>query len=243
MLKHKPKIHSIRPMANYSSKPLRVHQSGFDFLDQLKNNNNRDWFNEHKLVYQQEKILMEDFTEALLAQLNTHDLIETPSGKRALYRIYRDVRFSHDKTPYQTYWGGGFTRATKFRRGGYYFHIEQGRSFVAGGFWGPSAADLKLIRDDISFDDAPLRKIINSPSFISNFGTLKGEQLKTKPKGFDLEHEAIDLLRYKQFLLIRPFSDQEVLAEGFLNAVGQTFLEMRPFFDYMSEVLSTDGNG
>lgn len=227
-------------MAKY---PTKIHQSGFEFLNALKNNNNRDWFNEHKAQYQQEKVLVEDFAEALLEELRTHDLIETPSGKRALYRIYRDVRFSHDKTPYQTYWGGAFKRATKFRRGGYYFHLEQGKSFVAGAFWGPSSQDLKLIRNDISFDDAPLRKILNSESFISNFGTLKGEQLKTSPKGFDADHEAIDLLRYKQFLLIRSFSDEEVLSEGFLKEAGSTFREMRPFFDYMSEVLTSDGNG
>ncbi|AOM78735.1 DUF2461 domain-containing protein [Pedobacter steynii] len=227
-------------MAKY---PTKIHQSGFEFLNALKNNNNRDWFNEHKTAYQQEKVLVEDFAEALLEDLRTHDLIETPSGKRALYRIYRDVRFSHDKTPYQTYWGGAFKRATKFRRGGYYFHLEQGKSFVAGAFWGPSSQDLKLIRNDISFDDAPLRKILNSESFISNFGTLKGEQLKTSPKGFDADHEAIDLLRYKQFLLIRSFSDEEVLHERFLKEAGSTFREMRPFFDYMSEVLTSDGNG
>lgn len=227
-------------MAKY---PTKIHQSGFEFLNALKNNNNRDWFNEHKAQYQQEKVLVEDFAEALLEELRTHDLIETPSGKRALYRIYRDVRFSHDKTPYQTYWGGAFKRATKFRRGGYYFHLEQGKSFVAGAFWGPSSQDLRLIRNDISFDDAPLRKILNSESFISNFGTLKGEQLKTSPKGFDADHEAIDLLRYKQFLLIRSFSDEEVLSEGFLKEAGSTFREMRPFFDYMSEVLTSDGNG
>lgn len=230
-------------MTNYPEKLVRVHQSCFDFLNQLKNNNNREWFQQHKPEFEKEKILMEGFAEALLAGLRAHDMIETPSGKRALYRIYRDVRFSHDKTPYQTYWAGSFTRATKIRRGGYYFHLEQGKSFIAGGFWGPSSADLKLIRDDISFDDAPLRKIINNPSFIATFSTLKGDQLKTKPKGFDLEHEAIDLLRYKQFLLIRPFSDEQVLREDFLKEAGQTFLEMRPFFDYMSEVLSTDGNG
>ncbi|MGO4293039.1 DUF2461 domain-containing protein [Chitinophaga sp. RAB17] len=223
--------------------PAQIQPSSFDFLNKLKKNNNRDWFNEHKAVFQQEQQEVEVFAESLLHELSAHDLIETPSGKKSLYRIYRDTRFSHDKTPYKAHWSGSFKRATKSRRGGYYFHIEPGNSFVAGGFWGPTPADLKLIRDDIAFDAKPLRKIINSKAFITTFESLKGEQLKTTPKGFEADHEAIDLLRYKQFLLIRSFSDKEVLSDSFLKEVNGTFQKMRPFFDYMSEVLSSDPNG
>ena len=88
-----------------------------------------------------------------------------------------------------------------------------------------------------------MRKIINSKTFISTFGTLRGEQLKTTPKGFDAAHPGIDLLRYKQFLLVRKFNDEEVLGPDFLKLANQTFKNMRPFFDYMSEVLTTDING
>jgi uncharacterized protein (TIGR02453 family) len=178
-----------------------------------------------------------------LRQLNLHDLIETPSGKKSLHRIYRDTRFSNNKTPYKLNWSGSFRRATKLRRGGYYFHIEPGNSFIAGGFWSPSTPDLKRIRDEIAFDASPLRKILKSRSFISTFEELKGEQLKTTPKGFDAGNNAIDLLRFKQFLLIRKFTDKEVLSEQFLNEANKTFKNMRPFFDYMSEILSTDSNG
>ncbi|KIO77533.1 hypothetical protein TH53_08830 [Pedobacter lusitanus] len=230
-------------MKNTSSKNITIRSSGFDFLNQLKKNNDREWFNTHKEEFQQEQEYIETFADALLKELNTHDVIETPSGKKSLYRIYRDTRFSKDKTPYKTHWSGSFRRATKYRRGGYHFHIEEGNTYIAGGFFGPSAEDLKRIREDISFDAAPLRKILSSQSFISTFGTLKGEKLKTTPKGFDAANEAIDLLRYKQFLLTRRFSDQEVLSEDFLEQAGQTFKNMRPFFDYMSEVLTTDING
>lgn len=89
----------------------------------------------------------------------------------------------------------------------------------------------------------PLRKILKSRSFIATFESLKGEQVKTAPRGFDAGHEAIDLLRYKQFLLIRKFSDKAVLSNDFLNEANQTFKNMRPFFDYMSEILTTDVNG
>jgi uncharacterized protein (TIGR02453 family) len=222
---------------------VTIPASGFGFLQQLRKNNNREWFNEHKTSYQQELQHIETFADALLARMNTHDLIETPTGKKSLYRIYRDTRFSHDKTPYKTHWSGSFKRATKQRRGGYYFHIEQGNSFVAGGFFGPTPADLKLIRDDIAFDPAPLQKILKNKTFTSNFGTLQGEQVKTAPKGFPADHEAIGLLRFKQYLLIRKFTDEEVMEPSFLEEANNTYKAMRPFFDYMTEVLTSNGNG
>ena len=220
-----------------------IPASAFDFLQKLRKNNNREWFNEHKDTYQQELQHIEHFAEALLAKMNTHDLLEPPSGKQRLSRISRDTRFSHDQTPYQTHWSGSFKRATKQRRGGYYFHIEQGNSFVAGGFFGPVPADLKLIRDDIAFDPAPLQKILKSKTFTANFGTLQGEQVKTAPKGYPADHEAIELLRFKQYLLIRKFTDEEVMQPSFLEEADKTFRAMRPFFDYMSEVLTSNGNG
>ena len=220
-----------------------IPSSALDFLRKLKNNNNRDWFNAHKDQFLKEQQLIEAFAGALLQELNTHDVIETPSGKKSLHRIYRDTRFSNDKTPYKHNWSGSFRRATKFRRGGYYFHIEPGNSFIAGGFWGPATDDLKRIRDEIAFDATALRKILKSKTFISSFGTLKGEQLKTTPKGFDAGNDAIDLLRFKQFLLARKFTDKEVLSEHFLHEANKTFKQMRPFFNYMSGILSTDRNG
>lgn len=220
-----------------------IPSSSLDFLKLIKKNNDRDWFAIHKDKFIKEQAFIEKFADALLMELNSHDAIETLSGKKSLHRIYRDTRFSNDKTPYKTNWSGSFVRATKFRRGGYYFHIEAGNSFVAGGFWSPNAEDLKRIRDDIAFDSKTLRKILNSKSFVSTFGTLQGDQLKTTPKGFDAKSEAIDLLRYKQFLVIRRFTDNEVLNETFLKEVNHTFKNMRPFFDYMSEVLTTDVNG
>ena len=220
-----------------------IPASSLDFLKQLQQNNNRDWFNDHKDDYVKQLEIIEQFANGLLAELNKHDVIETPSGKKALQRIYRDTRFSADKTPYKKYWGGGFTRATAQRRGGYYFHLEHGNTFVAGGFWSPNAQDLKRVREDINYDAAPLRKILNSKSFKDTFGTLQGEQVKTTPKGYDATNQAIDLLRYKQFLLIRRFTDEEVTGTTFLAEASLAYKNMRPFFDYMSEVLTTNSNG
>jgi len=220
-----------------------IPPSALDFLKKLKKNNNRDWFNKNKDHFLEQQKLIEVFADSLLNELNTHDLIETPSGKKSLHRIYRDTRFSKDKTPYKNNWSGSFSRATKLRRGGYYFHIEPGNSLIAGGFWAPNTEDLKRVRDEIAYDANPLRKILKSKSFVSTFGSLQGEKLITSPKGFDAGNDAIDLLRYKQFLLIRNFSDQEVLSNNFLKEASKTFKNMRPFFDFMSGVLSVDANG
>lgn len=225
-------------MANITLSP-----SNFDFLKLLKKNNNREWFTKNKDRFIKEQDEMIAFADALLEKTNKHDVIETPSGKKSLYRIYRDIRFSKDKTPYKTNWAGGFQRATKKRRGGYYFHIEPGNTIIAGGFFSPNPKDLKRIRDEFSYDPAPIRKIIGNKNFINTFGALEGEQVKTAPKGFNADDPAIDLLRYKQFLLIRRFSDKEVLSPDFLKKADETFKAMRPFFDYMSEVLTTDSNG
>ena len=220
-----------------------VPKSSLDFLTHLKENNNKPWFETNKPKYLIELNHIESFAGALLHELSKTDVLETASGKKSVYRIYRDIRFSKDKTPFKTFWGGSYTRATKERRGGYYFHIEAGNSFFAGGFWGPNTADLKRIRSEFAHDAQPMQKILSSKSFVSNFGTLQGEQLKTAPKGFDVNHEAIDLLRYKQFLVIKRFTDDEILSPHFLEQALETFKNMRPFFDYMSEVLTTDING
>ena len=222
---------------------LALPASSLDFLRSLQENNDREWFNAHKEEYVLQKEIMENFAERLLAELNKHDVIDTPSGKKSLHRIYKDTRFSKVKIPYKNNWGGNFARATKQRRGGYYYHIEPGNSFIGGGFQGPSAEDLKRLRDEFSADPAPLRKILEDKSFVETFGQIKGDQLKTTPKGFSPDNEAIDLLRYKQFLLFKRFTDEEVLADSFLGEANHVFKKMRPFFDYMSEVLTTDVNG
>lgn len=225
------------------NKKVSIQQGNFDFLNLIKKNNDRDWFNKNKDRYLKELQNIELFADTLLSEMNKHDVIETVSGKKSLHRIYRDIRFSKDKTPYNTHWGGSFKRATKARRGSYYFHLEPGNSFIGVGFWGPEPGDLKRIRDEFSYDPKPFRAILKNKNFIKTFGTLQGEQIKTTPKGFDITDEAIDLLRYKQFLLRKNFTDKEVLDPEFLKKINEGFKYARPFLDYMSEVLTTDVNG
>lgn len=220
-------------------KSVSIQPALLKFLRELKENNNRPWFNDNKPRFQELDKGMKSFGQALEEEMLKHDEVE---GVK-LYRIYRDVRFSKNKVPYKINRGGSFTRATKWRRGGYYFHIEPQGSFIAGGFWGPNKDDLKRVREEIAIDAESLRTIINDSNFKKYFGALAGAQLKTAPRGYPKDHESIDLLRYKQYLLIRNFTDEEVLAADFLEKLNQSFMNMRPFLDYMSEVLTTDENG
>jgi len=223
---------------------MPISKSDFNFLTELEKNINKDWFTENKGTYQASLDNIISFADEVLVKLNRHDVIETLNGKKSLFRIYRDVRFSKDKSPYKTHWAGGYKRASKERRGGYYFQIApNNNTFIAGGFWAPNKDDLQRIREEIAVDDQELREILNDKTFVKTFNSLEGEQLKSAPKGFDKDHKAIDLLRFKQFIFTKNFSDEEVLSANFADKVDETFKAMRPFFDYMSDVLTTDING
>lgn len=220
-----------------------ISKDTFTFLKALGKNNNREWFALHKPRYLQAHENMVAFAHALLLAMEKHDNLETATGKESLHRIYRDIRFSKDKTPYNTHLGGGFRRATKLLRGSYYYHIEPGNSFVAGGFWGPNTDDMKRIREDIDANSDEWRKLLSGKALVKNFGGLTGAQLSSAPRGYAKDHPAIDLLRYKQFLLVQRFSDDEALSAGFVQQVNTSFKSMRPFLNYMSEALTTNANG
>ncbi len=224
-------------------KSIGIDPKVLTFLKAVGKNNNRPWFKENKAKYDVAHQSMITFADALISEMSKYDELVPMTGKQSLFRIYRDVRFSKDKSPYKTSMSGFLKRATKLRRGGMYFHIEPAGSFIGGGFWGPNKDDLQRIRQEIAADAKPLRKIIKSANFKKHFGSLQGEQLKTAPKGYPKDHPNIDLLRYKQFLLSRRFSDKEIKDATFLTEVVKTYRAMRPFFDYMSDVLTTDANG
>lgn len=216
-----------------------ISTTTLDFLKELKKNNNREWFQTNKDRYKTAQENMKAFSNALVDRMSEYDEIESIK----LFRIYRDVRFSKDKTPYKTGLSGGMKRATKWKRGGYYFNIEPGDSIIAGGFWAPNSPDLKRVRAEIAQDAASFRKIITAPTFIKTFGELQGDQVKSAPKGYKKDHPAIDLLRYKQYLVYHNCTDEEITSIDFLDKMVQVYRAMRPFFDYMSSVLTTDLNG
>ena len=214
-------------------------KSTFEFLDLLTKNNNRDWFTENKKRFETENNLAKAFFTEVFSELEKIDSLE----KMQVFRIYRDVRFSKDKLPYKIHFSAGFSRTKPMLRGGMYLHIENDASFVGGGFWEPNNEDLLRIRKELELDASDLREIIADETFKKFFGTLEGEELKTAPKNFDKTHPNIDLIRKKQFLLTRKFTNKEVLSPNFKDEVIATFAAMRPFFNYMSDVLTTDLNG
>lgn len=214
-------------------------KSTFEFLDLLAKNNKRDWFTENKKRFETENNLAKAFFTEVYTDLEKIDSLD----KMQVFRIYRDVRFSKDKLPYKNHFSVGFSRTKPMLRGGMYLHIENEASFVGGGFWAPNNEDLLRIRKEIELDASDLREIISNTTFKKMFGTLEGEELKTAPKNFDKTHPDIDLIRKKQYLLTRKFTNKEVMSPNFREEVIATFAAMRPFFNYMSDVLTTDLNG
>jgi uncharacterized protein (TIGR02453 family) len=220
-----------------------IQPATFDFLKRLTKNNNRDWFNNHKDEYLAAQENMINFADGLISRMNEHDQIQTESGKKSLYRIYNDVRFSKDKSPYNPRFAGYLKRAKPLLRGGYYFWIAPGESKIACGFGYPNTDDLKRTRMDIAINYKDWNRLLKRPSIQSTFGEMQGEKVRTSPKGFDSNHLAINLLRYKQYWFERSFSEEEVLSKDFIVTVNKSFKNIRSFFDYMSEILTTDLNG
>ena len=217
-----------------------ISKSVFDFFEKLEKNNNRDWFNEHKKEFKTIEAEIKQVYQDLSDLLNSHDEID----KFKMFRIYRDVRFSKNKLPYKTHIGGSFSRKKPELRGGYYLHIQPGdESFIATGFWSPNKEDLFRIRKEFEQDDLDIRKIINNKEFKKVWGQIVGDEVKTAPKGFNKDHKAIDLIKKKQFIFTKKYTDKEVTSANFLKQVDSDFKAIRPYFNYMSDVLTTDLNG
>ncbi|GMN08844.1 DUF2461 domain-containing protein [Croceitalea sp. MTPC9] len=216
-----------------------IKKEAFEFLKKLEKNNNREWFTENKDTFKSHETDVKVFYNAIMENLNKHDQIE----KLKVFRIYRDVRFSKDKTPYKAHFAGSFSRMGLERRGGYYLRIKPGETFLAAGFWEPNKEDLLRIRKELELDATEFREVINKKSFKSVWGELQGDAVKTAPKGFDKEHPDIELLRHKQFIFVRNFTDKEVLAKDFIEQIDHSFKTIRPYFDLMSSILTTNLNG
>ncbi|MCH4553797.1 DUF2461 domain-containing protein [Aestuariibaculum lutulentum] len=217
-----------------------VSANVFKFFKQLEQNNNRDWFNEHKKEFKAVEKDIKGFYNSVLEKLKTYDEVD----KLKIFRIYRDVRFSKNKLPYKTHFGGTFHRVKPQLRGGYYIHIQpNNESFIATGFWEPNPADLLRIRKEFEMDASEMRAILKDENFKNIWGALVGDEVKTAPKGFSKDHENIDLIKKKQYIFIRKYADAQVLDEGFIDDIGLAFKAIRPYFNYMSDVLTTNLNG
>lgn len=217
-----------------------LQKSILSFLDKLKKNNNRDWMMEHKKEYQSNEKILKQFYSSVEASLNITDEI----SKLKVFRINRDVRFSNNKTPYNVHRSVSFSRAGAHRRGGYYLRIEPGNSAMAGGFFSPEASDLFRIRKEFEIDTTEIREILNHKKFKKAFGGFnQAYQVKTAPRNFSKDDKNIDLIKLKNYFVGCKSTDKEVLSEDFEKKLMNHYLLLRPLFNYMSEVLTTDLNG
>ena len=217
-----------------------ISNSSFTFLKKLKKNNSRDWMTENKKEYQSNEKLLKQFYSSVESRLNGTDEI----SKVKVFRINRDLRFSKDKTPYNVHRSVSFSRAGAHRRGGYYLRLEPGKSAMAGGFFSPETPDLLRIRREFEMDSSEIREILNQKDFKNAFGGFNQEYaLKTAPRDFNKEDPNIDLIKLKSFFVVHNFTDKEVLSKDFEDKLMHHFLILRPYFNYMSEVLTTDLNG
>ncbi len=216
-----------------------ISKSSFQFLKELKANNNREWFTENKPRYEIAKVEFEAFIEDLIARITAFDpAIGHHKAKDCVFRIYRDVRFSKDKSPYKTHFGAHVTSAAKrseiHTRAGYYIHLEPGASMLAGGAYLPEKEWLKSIRQEIDYNGTELHKILDAKDFKDVFGQIEGEKLKTTPKGYAAEHPEIELLKQKSFLASHQLSDSQVTSSDFLDHAARVFKVLYPFDEFLN---------
>ena len=211
------------------------------FLNQLKKNNNKPWFDEHRKEYETAKSDFYSLTEQLIKTIAVFDApIGHLSAKECLFRINRDVRFSKNKSPYKSNMAAYFNKAGKKGSGaGYYLHIEPGKSFAAGGIWMPEPAILANIRQEIDYSFDEWKKIIGNADFKKTCtdGVKSSESLIRPPKGYDENNRAIEFLKMKSFIVSKPFADKDILNKGFIAAVSKTCSTMKPVIDFLNTAL------
>jgi uncharacterized protein (TIGR02453 family) len=215
-----------------------IKKSTLDFLNSIKSNNNRDWFIANRPLYVESKNNFESFVQEIINKTIVFEpIMKGLEAKSCVFRINRDIRFSNDKSPYKSHFGafivqGGKKNGDKFA--GYYFHIEPGKSIIAGGAYTPPTPWLTEIREKISEKPDEFIKIINSKDFIKYFGKIEGEKLKTAPKGFPSDHPHIELLKLKSYLVVNEVSDKIVVGNDFSDHVLKVFKAMKPLNDYLN---------
>jgi uncharacterized protein (TIGR02453 family) len=215
-----------------------IKKSTLDFLSAINCNNNRDWFISNRPAYLESKVNFESFVQNIINEIIKFEpIMKGLEAKSCVFRINRDIRFSNDKSPYKSHFGafivqGGKKNGDKFA--GYYFHIEPGKSIMAGGAYTPPAPWLSAIREKISDNPDEFIKITKSKDFIKYFGSVDGEKLKTAPKGYPKDHPNIELLKLKSYLVVNEATDKLVLSSDFQDYVISVFKAMKPLNDYLN---------
>jgi uncharacterized protein (TIGR02453 family) len=209
-----------------------LHSNVLPFLKELNDNNNREWFNENKKWFQQANNDFHIFIDQLIEQIVTFDpTVAGISAKDCVFRIYRDVRFSKDKSPYKTHFGALIGQGgRKSKKAGYYAHVElNGNSIAGGGIYGPDKDVLKAIRNELLVAPEDMLEIIEAPDFKQYFKGLWGDKLKLAPKGYPKDFEYIELLKYKSFVVLSEIPDKELDGEQLVWKYADIYKAMYPF--------------
>lgn len=215
------------------------------FLDDLKANNNRDWFLDNKKRYEDFKkdyqLLVADLLDAMKPLDPSLEMLEV---KNCTFRINRDIRFSKDKTPYKSHLGIWLSSGAKgLNRAGYYIHLENGSSFIAGGLYCPEANDLKKMRKEIAYFHEDLDSILNEEAFKKEFNDFDRDEkntLKNPPRGYEKEHPAIDLLKLKSFESSQKIDFSTAGTKDFVTTVSKKLILLKPLNDFINRALTSD---
>ncbi len=214
-------------------------QEIIQFLSQLKQNNNREWFNENKAAFQSAKEEHEKLVAKIIGDISQFDSdIGLLSPADCVFRIYRDVRFSKNKDPYKTAFGSYYSKGgRKGKYGGYYVHIEPGASFAGGGIWQPEREMLKSIRYEIFNDPQTFINLLDAPDLKKHFDGLRDDKLQRPPKDFPADFAHVDLLKYKSFTVLKSFSDESIANGDFYPELMAAFRAMKPFVGFLNHAV------
>jgi uncharacterized protein (TIGR02453 family) len=210
-----------------------------DFLKSLQENNDRDWFNENRKQYESAKAEMEEVINQIIPLIKAFDpSIGAITAKECMFRIFRDVRFAKDKSPYKTNFGGFISKGgRKGIHSGYYLHIQPGASFIGGGCYMPQSDPLKKIRQEILYNIEEFKGIIKQKDFIKYFDQLEGDKLKRPPKDFPADFPDIELLKFKSYVVFKSVSDKEILSKNFMEHMIDIFKAMHPLNQFLNKAL------
>jgi uncharacterized protein (TIGR02453 family) len=210
-----------------------------NFLNNLSQNNVKAWFDSNRAEYETARGIFNQFVDYLIDELRLSDNLQGLTAKDCVTRIYRNIRFTRDKSPYHTNFSAIIAPGgKKSPEQGYYVSIQpHDQTLVAGGLYMPSPEQLERFRQAIDQHAATFKRITVNKDFIEQFGKIEGERLKTAPKGYDRDHPEIELLQLKQVTVLHHFPDQEVLAGDFPGKVVVVCRAMKPFLNYLDKVL------
>jgi uncharacterized protein (TIGR02453 family) len=216
-----------------------------NFLKELSENNNRDWFNANKGLYQESLEIFRGFAGELLVGISTFDpSVGNLDPKDTIFRIYKDVRFSKDKLPYKTQFGCWMAKGgRKSTDAGYYFHLEPGKSFMAAGVWMPPREQLNLIRQEILFQPASYMELVNKPVMQEYYERGGKEDMLVKgPAGYPKDFKYMEELKYKHYIWSRSYSDAAIQARGFASKLVKDYEGLFPLVSYLNQAMSFTGN-